>query len=1396
MTEPSEPGPLKRTIPPDLQREVEDVYRQKYQELQIRSDIRNDWAHCDFREWTKGKYTHSFNAMGQLVKDIGLTNREENRILGELNTWATNGQNFMSGTTLGLEIVGEIRQQTHVLSRYVQTLCTETDSQFIRVQKELSNLVNSLEEHEERLKSLESKTNEHDETLSNLKKEIKKQVEDHIPPHIRAHHDDEIRAWEQDQTTFFKTRATHHILESLSLHNCIVVTGSSGCGKSSNIHHAALHLRKSFGYEIIPVLTGPTDIMNYYNKNKNQVFVVDDICGKETINTQTLLMWRDYSEKMEKIFKVAETDVGSISDGTVSRVSNPRLLISCRLHIYKESQFQRIALFTKKEFNLLSPKLCLMAAERMHMLHKYLPDDIIDNIKQVTENVDYFPLLCKWSKYKTFEEVKKLFTAPLDSIKTDIITIIDTNKEHFCALVLCIFFNDGFDTDWLKLESVSEKKNTKKDKLEHIVNEFDIDLSKEKHRNSLKTSFSTLNGTYLKLRGTEYRMIHDKIYKIAAVICVQHLPECFIKYAPSIFIRDNFIFESLTEIQEKDDLIVLLKDQEDDYFERLLCDLKEHVITSTFNNSQLFSQTFRDKLISFLRKSDVITVLKSLDIEGCIIDNNYDELQYRDKEKHFYTTPLIKSATTGHIDIVQFLIVNVKCDVNKTDARGSSPLNKASARGHTAVAKLLLENNADIYHCDEDDESPLYVACKGGHKDTVELLLQNKADVNQCNKYFASKMYPLCVACEEGHKDIVELLLQNKADVIQCDFNRKSPLHMACEGGHTDIVELLLQNNADVHQCDTYRQSPLHLACEEGHKDIVELLLQNMADVNQCGEYDQPPLYVACEGGHKDTVELLLQNKADVNLCNMIGMSPLFVACEGGHKDIVELLLQNKAGVNQCNEYDQSPLYAACGGGHKDTIELLLQNKADVNQCDRNGESLLFVACKYGQKDIVELLLQYDVNVNLCNRNGRPPVYAACRGGYKEIVELLLHNNADVYQSHGWGCSDLDCLKLMENKTGCTPKGKKFSPPRRSTPKGNRRRLQFSTPLPRTQTQPHSQNQSPVPKVKVQIDYRQSKRKTYLQGPTKLACRALVMKQYKTALNHLLQIDEVKKELVNTVKKTINQEVNKVYTSFNMFNRAGLSTSYTLTLSTIDRRYESFDLPVNNGLIKLQRCITKKIVIQSLGTYDHSYAIPEDIETKTKMEDTCIYTAEPLFESPIDYPRLDALDRPDLSQENLHLPTPMTFGSYGSEELLQTPACKTDLSIDMDSPFTTTIPVEASSESGPFQIVMNNLNLHQKTRHKTLDTSNKVHNLVHSVGIQHRVTTDLESLLPQADILSIPNEAFIPNKTDHDDLYSDFRILIQRALVTYIPELKNFRDLVTFHIEHQYSKASEKKSDI
>ncbi|XP_076087755.1 uncharacterized protein LOC143058176 [Mytilus galloprovincialis] len=112
----------------------------------IKSDIRNKWAHCDFKDWNAAKYEDSFNSMTQLVKNVGTSSTEEHKILGELNTWATNGQNLLSGLKLGIDIVDEIRQQTHVLSEYALTLRTVTESERINLQTELNNLKNNLQE--------------------------------------------------------------------------------------------------------------------------------------------------------------------------------------------------------------------------------------------------------------------------------------------------------------------------------------------------------------------------------------------------------------------------------------------------------------------------------------------------------------------------------------------------------------------------------------------------------------------------------------------------------------------------------------------------------------------------------------------------------------------------------------------------------------------------------------------------------------------------------------------------------------------------------------------------------------------------------------------------------------------------------------------------------------------------------------------------------------------------------------------------------------------------------------------------------------------------------------------------------------------------------------------------
>lgn len=65
----------------------------------------------------------------------------------------------------------------------------------------------------------------------------------------------------------------------------------------------------------------------------------------------------------------------------------------------------------------------------------------------------------------------------------------------------------------------------------------------------------------------------------------------------------------------------------------------------------------------------------------------------------------------------------------------------------------------------------------------------------------------------------------------------------------------------------------------------------------------------------------------------------------------------------------------------------------------------------------------------------------------------------------------------------------------------------------------------------MQIGFKDTSRKTILKGHNKLACRAIVMKQYKTAVNHLMEIETVKKDVADTLKKPHLIEKNILITS-------------------------------------------------------------------------------------------------------------------------------------------------------------------------------------------------------------------------------------------------------------------------
>ena len=54
--------------------------------------------------------------------------------------------------------------------------------------------------------------------------------------------------------------------------------------------------------------------------------------------------------------------------------------------------------------------------------------------------------------------------------------------------------------------------------------------------------------------------------------------------------------------------------------------------------------------------------------------------------------------------------------------------------GHVDVAKVLIQNGADVNAVDKDKWTALHFAAEKGHVDVAKVLIQNGADVNAVDK--------------------------------------------------------------------------------------------------------------------------------------------------------------------------------------------------------------------------------------------------------------------------------------------------------------------------------------------------------------------------------------------------------------------------------------------------------------------------------------------------------------------------------------------------------------------------------------------------------------------------------------------------------------------------------------
>ena len=381
--------------------------------------------------------------------------------------------------------------------------------------------------------------------------------------------------------------------------------------------------------------------------------------------------------------------------------------------------------------------------------------------------------------------------------------------------------------------------------------------------------------------------------------------------------------------------------------------------------------------------------------------------------------PLHQVAISGDLDIVQYLVNEVGCDVNGLDSEAYTPLHRAIEYGHLPIVQYLLSQP----QCNCETRS------------------------NNCG------MYPLHHAAGFGYLEIIKALDGRGCDINVSDDKGYTPIHNACNNGHLLVVEYLSSKpQCNLEVLDNTGHQPLHYALCQGHKEIVISLGEKVSvdGIHQCiksavedkvpgsmiellvrkigiKEYltrrleeDQPtfsindtvlryiietdyPLYMAVKLGCIDVTEYLVTiGVFDINLKLWMysNDTPLHGACEKGNFEIVKILTNHpQCNIEAENNYKQRPLHIACQSGNVDIVQhLVVEKGCDVTAKDNFSDTPLHKARGRGHFEIVKILTNHpQCNIEAENIDKRRPLHIACQSANVDIVQhLVVEKGCDV----------------------------------------------------------------------------------------------------------------------------------------------------------------------------------------------------------------------------------------------------------------------------------------------------------------------------------------------------------------------------------------------------------------
>ena len=121
-------------------------------------------------------------------------------------------------------------------------------------------------------------------------------------------------------------------------------------------------------------------------------------------------------------------------------------------------------------------------------------------------------------------------------------------------------------------------------------------------------------------------------------------------------------------------------------------------------------------------------------------------------------------------------------------------------------------------------EPLLLAALKRGHTVVAKIVLEGGADVNLRNKLGMTPLLMACGKTTHGYRVIAEALIARGAQMDVRDVVGHTPLILAISGGMFDIAKLLIEHGANAMLTSPHGESPLELAIRSNDPQASEII--------------------------------------------------------------------------------------------------------------------------------------------------------------------------------------------------------------------------------------------------------------------------------------------------------------------------------------------------------------------------------------------------------------------------------------------------------------------------------------------------------------------------------------------------------------------------------------------